>query len=520
MTRRSWLSVVVVAIPRLAVFPFNQNLYGDAIARTWLAHLWLDAPHVIGSFDQGGLQFGPLHLYLLALAEWLWPSSSPLPALLHAGRLVSLAAGVATVLPLEAMTRRLFGDRAGRWAVFGFAFWGVHIQCSTTSASEALNLLLVVWALERLTAWQLATEHRSPLLAAALLLNLACATRYDSWLLVPLVAGLVGLRARSLWVALWLGGLSSAFAAGWLFGNWVDRAEALFPLAFVDAFHRRWYPAEEALWGRWTYRLVCLVFWPGAALVTLTPLVAGGGLWGLWCAWRDGRARWLVGIVVTGTLAYTFRSAVLGAFVPLVRFTLKELVLLLPFVWLGATDVTRRWPRLERPLVWTGAVSAAAFVVALGGFTVASDGQLADGLRPVSPTSTLPRRLSAVAAQVARRNDGRGSVALDVDPSGYEDLTIAYFSSFPFERVARRRSPWFERRLAEAAPVVLVRWEGGQLEAEGRLRLDGRSAWFDGLEFEEVEGLHGAVHVYQRTQQPPVGPASETRSGVKEASAR
>src|SRR4051812_33204113 len=64
-----WLAVLLLAtalVPRLVVFPLNQNLYGDAVIRTELAQRWLAAPHLITSYADGAFQFGPLHLYLLA----------------------------------------------------------------------------------------------------------------------------------------------------------------------------------------------------------------------------------------------------------------------------------------------------------------------------------------------------------------------------------------------------------------------------------------------------------------------
>ncbi len=491
MTRRSWLSLAVVAIPRLAIFPFNENLYGDAIARTWLAHVWLASPHVITSFDGGAMQFGPLHLYLLALAEWLWPS------LLHAGRVVSLLAGIATAVPLEVLTRRLFGARAASWAVFGLAWWGLHIQCSTTSVSEPLNLLLVVWALERVSAWHESLKP-GPLVAAGLLLNLACATRYDSWLLVPLLALVVGVRARRWPTMAWFAALSSLFAVAWLYGNFLSRGAPLFPFTYIDDFHRRWYPSEEAIWGRWKYRLLCLFFWPGSAVATLTPLVALPGLWGLWRAWHTGRARWLVAIVVVPAAAYTFRSTVMGSFAPLARFTVKEVALLLPFVWLGAADLFRRWPRLERPLVGLAAGSCVGLSVWLGAFTFRSDGRLETSLRPISATSTIDRRLMKVGQWAAARSDAPGAIVVDQDPNGYDDMIVGYYSGFPYERQARRRSPWFESRLLEAQPRLLIRWEGGQLEREKRLSLEGRAAWLDGAAFDEVDGFEAPIHVYHR----------------------
>ena len=73
MNRSLWLAAAVLA-PRLLCFVFNENLGGDAIARTWLAHRWSEAPLLMTSFADGARQFGPLHLYLLALAELFWPS--------------------------------------------------------------------------------------------------------------------------------------------------------------------------------------------------------------------------------------------------------------------------------------------------------------------------------------------------------------------------------------------------------------------------------------------------------------
>jgi hypothetical protein len=520
MTRRGWFWLAMVAIPRLLVFPINENLYGDAIARTWLAHLWLSSPHLIGSFDQGGMQFGPLHLYLLAAAEWLWPS------LQHAGRLVSLVAGVATAAPLWVMTRRLFGEKAASWALFGLSTWGLHVQCSTTSAGEALNFLFVVWALERLSAWHAEPGRRDALLGSALLLNLACATRYDSWLLVPLIGVVVGWRSRSARSMIWFGALASTFAVAWLFGNYLDRGTPFYPFTYIDDFHRQWFPSEEATWGRWQYRLICLFFWPGSAVVTLTPLLALGGLWGLVRAWRAGQARWLIAIVAVPTLAYTFRSAVMGSFVPLARFTVKEVGLLLPFIWLGASELFRRWPRLERPLVWVGGASAVMVTAGMGALTVQSQGELAHALRPVSATSTNEPRLMTVARWLASSagtssssagtsrlpSDGsagtRGSVVIDEAPSGYEDMIVGYFSGFPYEQQARRRSPWFEQRLSQGRPRFVVRWEGGRLEREGRLNIDGVSAWLDGQAFEEVSGFEPPLHVYRAIETPR--PSGET----------
>ena len=102
----------MAAAPRLILFPFAENVAGDAVVRSWLAHAWAQHPHFIGASSQGCLQFGPLHLVLVGMTEWLVGSE------FLAGRVLSLLAGVVSVLPLFALTKRLFSERAGFFGLF------------------------------------------------------------------------------------------------------------------------------------------------------------------------------------------------------------------------------------------------------------------------------------------------------------------------------------------------------------------------------------------------------------------
>ena len=57
----------LVLLPRLAVFPWSENLYGDAVVRTELAQRWLAEPPLDRRhMDDGAFQYGPLHVYLVA----------------------------------------------------------------------------------------------------------------------------------------------------------------------------------------------------------------------------------------------------------------------------------------------------------------------------------------------------------------------------------------------------------------------------------------------------------------------
>jgi len=488
--KRFLLLGAAVLVPRLLVFPFNENLGGDAVVRVWLGDGWAANPHLITSFTRGAVQFGPLHIYLVGLAGLLWPSPE------HAGRLVSLIVGALTAWPLHALTRRLFDVRAADVAVLCFACWGLHIQCSTTASSEALNLLVVMGALAALQAW-LDTAKVSALLGSALLLNLACMTRYDSWLLVPMLVLVVALRSWR--TALLFGAASSVFAATWMVGNALDLGDPLYPFTYINDFHRRWYASDKLYWGPVFYRLYAFFFWPGVALFTLTPLVATAGGAGMVRAWRTvPRSRWLIVVTLVPTLMYAVRSSILGGFVPLSRFAVKEVAFLLPFVWPGATWALQRLPRLGKPVLAVAVAMLVGWPLWLGLFTFRTDGVWQNSFRPVSPTSTNSPRMMRVARYLHDGNSDAGVLLVDTDPRGYDDLQFSFFTGFPNERSARLRNPKYAEHLQPGDPRWIARFEGGELETKGLATVDGGTLEFRGARFVEVDLQAAPLHLYRR----------------------
>ncbi len=481
------LLMFAVLAPRLMVFGVNENYFGDAVMRAELGGRWAERPRVIGSFDQGGYQFGPLHIVLLGLLTRAGGSREDI------GRWLSLFAALLTVVPLFSLTRRIFDRSAAIVACLGLAAWGMHIQFSTTAASESLSVLLVV-ATAALFARAVTESHRPSLLAAALIFNLACATRYDVWLWLPMLCVALAMGGRWKWAALFFA-LGLAFPLAWSYGNWGDRGDPLYPFRFIDEYHRAWFHDGERLWGATSYRLQNLVFWPAIALLTLSPLVAAAGMLGVWRAWRERRElRWLVALILVPTVLFTLRSTVTGSFVPLGRFAVKEVGLLLPFVWFGF-----QWRPLAR--VRTGLLVAAAGVAialpaCVGALTIHREGKWEDWLRPVSPVSTNPVELMRVARFLSREVNARGEAAILDTDGQYRDLQLAFFSGLPEERLARYRWEIFPQRLETAQPRYLVRIEGGGLGALAAI--DGRTLRFNGWEFTELDGFVSPFHVYRR----------------------
>lgn len=492
------LLLVAALVPRLVVFPVNENLYGDAVARTELAERWAREPRLILSFGDGAQQFGPLHLYLVGVVLKAVERE-------HAGRAVSLVFGVLSVVPLLALTRRYWGWRAGVWACLAFSVWGLHLQLSTTGASEAVALFFMLWVFA-LFAQALEENRFGPLFGAAMVLNLACALRYDAWMYVPLLAVMPLLwrkdRVAGVTMAVAFGLLCLPFPLWWMQGNELAHGDPLYPLSYIDEFHRGWVASMggggQGLW----LRAQGLGFWPAMALFTLTPGVGLLGMVGMRKAWRERpELRWLVLAALVPAAYYTFRAAVLLNFMPLGRFTVTQVVLVLPFVALGARVCARAWgERVGRGVAGSSMVLAVVMPVALGVSTFRADGGWRETVRPVSPTSTNPQPLMrAVQRLKAEVTEKGGSLVLDSDAQ-YQDLQLGFFVGLPDERLVRMRWPEFRQKVEQLRPEYLVRFDGGALAREPWVKLEGRTLMLGNLLYEEQDGFSAPVHVYLRKE--------------------
>lgn len=447
---------------RLLVFPINEHLYGDAVSRTEMAEQWARAPHVITSFGDGAAQYGPLHLYLVAAALELFDRND-------ASRVLSLVFGVLTTIPLFFLTRRYFGTIAARWACLALAVWGLHVGVSTTGGSEAVALFCM-WCAFAGVARGLATRRLAAFAWAALAMNAAGALRYDAWMYVPLLAAVpvlqwrertAGARAGLLFVLLCL-----PFPLFWMTGNALAHGDALYPLTYIDAFHSAWAEATPQGWPRAWLRLQGAVFWPTIALVTLTPGVAVLGAIGMAADWRARvDTRWLAAAAILPAVYYAVRTTVLFDFVPLGRFAVVQVSLLLPFVAPGLVwCVDRFGAGPARRIAVISASLAVAMPLALGVFTWQSSSVAARVMRPISPTSTNPRDLMAAAAFVRREIVDRGhTLALDAD-AGYLDIQLGFFARVTDSGTARLRWPDFAARVTAAPPDFVVVFDNGQLD--------------------------------------------------------
>jgi len=345
-------------------------------------------------------------------------------------------------------------------AAAGLALSPLHIQASTTAASEAPFLALLLGAID------LVLTDR--LVLSGLLLGAAGLVRYDGWLYLPLLAGWLFLRRVELpRVALFclLAALPVPF---WLWQNARYAGDWLAPIHYIDRDHQALATMALGWFGQLRWRAYCLVYWPLAMLVLVTPLAALLSLAGAARAlWRRTAGWELAAIAWIPAAYFTFRSAVLADFRPLSRFALVAATLSLPFAWPVLADLPSR-------LRTTAAALAAALLAATpAGLALASygrNGGLAEWARPLSPISTVPPGI-AQASRWLRTNARPDDVLLLDSAWHYLDIPLAFSSGLPDDRVARLRWPDFDEHLARTPPTLALllyqgklRWESG---AEG-----------------------------------------------------
>lgn len=453
---RVFLYVLVSAIViRVAAFPFAENLWGDAPVRGDLARAWAKAPGLWWAYDRV-FQFGPLPTHLGGLAIRLGLGGDVGP------RLVSLIAGILGVVLVRRVAARLGGPSAGIAAGAAVALSPMHLQASTTFASEAIFIAACLWCVDRAlvgdTLWMAVAAFA------------ATTTRYDAWLFLPVLVLWIALDSadRSLKTLLWRG-LKATLVLGLgpasiLIANGLAHGAPLAPLQHVASEHVALAAMEVERQGALEWRLKTLLFWPTAWFVTLTPGFAIAVLWGVGLAVKQrGRALLPVSLGLLPPAIYSVRG-VLGTFWPMTRFVA-------PAASLGACAM----PPLRKRTLLTCVGIAVVFNLGL---------VLVGGLSgPRSPVTRLPADLRAAVAAM-EEVEGAG-VLLDRGPR-YEHIVVAHHADHVHWRVTRKQ----EGKI----PERIVTFRGGEVDAALK-----ESGEMFGVRYERV-GSRGRVSWWDREE--------------------
>jgi dolichyl-phosphate-mannose-protein mannosyltransferase len=420
---RATLAVLALAtVLRVGAFPFEDNKHGDAPMRALIAERMVLDP-ASAALPRTYCQFGPLHTTLMR------PFIAVDRDAPRASRYLSLLAGLAVFGPFLSLGRRLVGRQRAAMAGFALAVSPLHVQASTTAASEALYLLLWVAALERLVT-ALACGRLRTYAVAGLCASLAAITRYDAWLALPIVvlaAGWLSRRDPSSSRGLAVFAAAAAILpAAWLI--WSARAggDALFFAHYISSDHAGLAATAAARYGALGGRARQVGIWALAFAAAMTPV-------GLAClAAALVRGRWsgasiAMRLVLVAALAppalYLARGLVFQSFEPLARFALVPGALLLPFS-VAALPV-------ERAVAFRFATFASAAALSLVVWLAATVGRdrIWAGAESMGALTRLDAEDRALAAYLRARPPG---ARVMIEPLAFAEIGIAHAGRVPW----------------------------------------------------------------------------------------
>jgi hypothetical protein len=426
MSRNAALAIGLAIALRLVVFAFAENKHGDAPMRALVAERMVLEP-ASASVPRTYCQFGPLHTTLMR------PFIALDPLAPRSSRTLSLLAGIAVLFPFLAFARRLVGQPGADLATFALALSPLHVQASTTAASEALYLLLWVFAIERLLAG-LAEGGWGRVALAGLLASLAAVTRYDAWLALPIIVlaswmfcrrpgrslvpelAVFSLCAASLPVA-WLAWGARAGGDPFFFAHYIMTDHTGLGAEVAGRFGPLLGRARQL--GIWTLAFVAAMTLPGA-------LAAGAALAR---GWRSGPlAAPAMRVVVVAALGppalYLVRGLVLQSFEPLARFALVPGTLLLPLAATVVPLARARWFRAA-----TAAAAVAFSIIVWLAATVGRD-RIWAGAESMGAITRLDREDRDLARYLRDRR--RPHEPVMIEPLAFAEIAVAHAAGVPW----------------------------------------------------------------------------------------
>ncbi|MFL5304347.1 MAG: ArnT family glycosyltransferase [Polyangia bacterium] len=423
---RGTLGILAVAVVlRVGLFAFAENKHGDAPMRALIAERLVLEP-ASAAQPRTYCQFGPLHTTLMRPFIALDRDAA------RSSRYLSLLAGIAVFFPFLSLARRLVGERGAAFAAFALAVSPLHLQLSTTAASEALYLLLWVAAMERLLA-ALDTGRLVTFVVAGLLGSLAALTRYDAWLALPMVAAAVWFFSRRAGAPVRVTGLcafavaAASLPIAWLAWGAAAGGDPLFFAHYISSDHAGLAATAAARYGAVLGRARQLGIWALAFVAAMTPLGVG-----LAIAAAVRRQRPLApGLAITLIAAlgppavYLARGLATQSFEPLARFGLVPGALLLPF---AATALPEARLSAAR---WATLLGALGFSVAVWVIATAGGGRIWAGAESMGALTRLDAEDRALAAYL--RDTRPPGARVMVEPFGFAEIGIVHAAGIPWQ---------------------------------------------------------------------------------------
>ena len=344
-----------------------------------------------------------------------------------------MLAGIAVFFPFLSLARRLVGDRRAAFAAFALAVSPLHVQASTTAASEALYLLLWVAAHRAAARGRAIRAALVTFVVAGLLGSLAALTRYDAWLALPMVAAAAWFFSRRAGAPVRAAGIVAFAAAAaslpiaWLAWGAAAGGDPLFFAHYISSDHAGWRrPPPLATARCWGARGSSgSGRWP--SLAAMTPL--GVGLAIAAACRRERPLSPALGVTLVAALGppvlYLARGLATQSFEPLARFGLVPGALLLPF---AATALPEARLAAAR---WATLLGALGFSVVVWLVATAGGGRIWAGAESMGALTRLDDEDRALAAYLrATRPPG---ARVMIEPFAFAEIGIGHAAGIPWQ---------------------------------------------------------------------------------------
>ncbi|HKC71662.1 MAG TPA: glycosyltransferase family 39 protein [Terriglobales bacterium] len=368
--------IAVGALVRIASICFSDNAGGDAGAHLSLAAEWLQHPDHRLVFDT----YPPGHFWLIAIS-WLVVRN-----VVWAGRLLSLACGIGSLVFMWKLSRLLWGYTAAVFSLTACALYSLHIGYSGTSSAEVPYLFFLLVGVYFFFA-AVAEEkiHLGKMALSGISFSIAESVRYEAWIFLAAL----GAAEAGVWLYRRHHPLlkSSSCFLVWLLtaGAWPIVMMVYSQRAFGDAMYLVTWNHQRVIHSLastpWSHQLLVM---PVALLLSMSPWVAVAAIIGIAVSLR----RALPSVFAIATLLFASIEAfevLRGGLLATARYTitLGALLCILSgcgFEWLIQKIAPSRL-RLAYLVVVTLLAVNCAILVAIA----ASSSRWADSVASVSP---------------------------------------------------------------------------------------------------------------------------------------
>lgn len=443
-SRIFWLFLICL-LTRLSVFFEARNYDGDTFVRSMGALAWSKAPYFITNADQVTWVFAPLPFYLNGFALMFWPDLVLVP------RLISLLFGALAIIPFYKLVEEYFDAKKAVYAAIAFCFYSLHVRYSAVASSEAINsffLLSALWLFFR------ATRKRTDwnIILAAGSLAVATMVRYENMIFCLFLSALLFVNDRpksrmlsdiirfdkqSLRHAGVFFAISSVLVLARFIGDYVVHGDFIHSLPIGKGEHQQLLAAGEASRGPLLHFAYATTFWPGVMIVSLTPLIAVFGIWGLFRTIKAQTPIHLAILFLTTILTYVYQSGIGNSMATFARLSMTFSLLLIPFAGAQWQIVSARFKPFRRELLdGTVIASMLALLVFYAQYGVPGKGTITDKLSSVSPVSHVPYYLEEILHWTTTHLASDDKIILD-DFRNQSDFLVMY-SHLPREQIKYR----------------------------------------------------------------------------------